>query len=113
VLVNRTRGILNLPNMKVRCLCPACAANPNPEAAIFTPTQFEQHGGAGSAKKWKASLRLEPGGVPECPANSNPMQVGRWLEMKGIETKTAGGKPAGERGGGVQGFLWWGLGFRV
>ena len=99
MLVNGTRGIFNLPNMKVRCLCHICAASPIPDAAIFTPTQFEQHGGAGSAKKWKASLRLEPGSVPECPVGSNPMQVGRWLDMKGIETKT-GAKPSGKRGGG-------------
>ena len=33
----------------------------------MTATQFEQHAGAGSAKKWKTSLRILPGQVPECP----------------------------------------------
>jgi SAND domain len=33
----------------------------------MTATQFEQFAGAGSAKKWKASLRLVPGQVEACP----------------------------------------------
>jgi hypothetical protein len=33
----------------------------------MTATQFEQYAGAGSAKKWKTSLRILPGQVPECP----------------------------------------------
>lgn len=41
----------------------------------------------GSAKKWKTSIRLEPGCVPECPLGAAAMMIGRWLELKGIETK--------------------------
>ena len=33
----------------------------------FTAPQFEQFCGAGSTKKWKISLRVVPGSVPECP----------------------------------------------
>ena len=32
----------------------------------YTATQFEQLCGAGSAKKWKVSLKVVPGSVPEC-----------------------------------------------
>jgi hypothetical protein len=49
--------------------------------------QYEQHAGCGSAKKWKSSLRIEPGAVPECLRGDNPMAFGRWLAMKGIEAK--------------------------
>ena len=30
-------------------------------------TQFESHAGSASAKKWKTSLRIEPGSCPEVP----------------------------------------------
>jgi hypothetical protein len=56
--------------------------------------QYEQHAGCGSAKKWKASLRIEPGAVRECPRGANPMAFGKWLELKGIEAK---GSKIGER----------------
>lgn len=56
-----------------------------------------QHCGAGAAKKWKASLRVEPGSVPEVPRNANPMPVGRWMEMKGIEVKTSVRTPSGSK----------------
>jgi hypothetical protein len=49
--------------------------------------QYEQHAGCGSAKKWKASIRIEPGAVRECPRGANAMAFGKWLELKGIEAK--------------------------
>jgi hypothetical protein len=33
----------------------------------MSATHFEQFAGCGSAKKWRASLKLVPGQVPECP----------------------------------------------
>ena len=36
----------------------------------MTATQFEQHAGCGSAKKWKTSLRILPGQVEECPGGA-------------------------------------------
>lgn len=38
----------------------------------MTATQFEQYAGAGTAKKWKTSLRILPGQVPECPQGARP-----------------------------------------
>lgn len=80
--------------MKVICSCKSCAEQPR-EKRTFSATQFEQHGGAGSAKKWKASLRIEPGAVPECPPDAAPMAFGKWMDIKGIEAK--GSKVAGGR----------------
>lgn len=33
----------------------------------MSATHFEQYAGCGSAKKWRASVKLVPGQVPECP----------------------------------------------
>lgn len=90
ILCNNIKGTFLLASMKVVCHCPDCANVPK-EKRVFSPTQYEQHCGAGSAKKWKASIRIEPGSVPECPPGATPMQIGRWFDIKGIETK--GAKP--------------------
>jgi hypothetical protein len=37
-----------------------------------------------SAKKWKTSLKVVPGGAPGVPLSSAGMQVGRWLELNGV-----------------------------
>lgn len=67
VTCNGTHGLLMLRRQRVKCSCEECAARPEAKRE-FSCTQFEQHCGAGSAKKWKASLRIVPGGVPEVPA---------------------------------------------
>jgi hypothetical protein len=55
------------------------------------------HAGAGNAKKWKASIRVQPGAVAEVPAGSNGMTVGRWFDIKGVDFRPA--KSVGEPGG--------------
>lgn len=59
-----THGIFLLGRQRVLCVCPDCISKPEADRE-FSCTQFEQHAGAGAAKKWKASLRVEPGSVPE------------------------------------------------
>jgi len=62
IICNGIKGTFLLSEMKVICSCSSCAVLPL-DRRTFTPTQYEQHSGAGSAKKWKASLRIEPGAV--------------------------------------------------
>lgn len=50
---------------------------------LFSFTRFERHTGS-KAKKWRLSLRIEPGVVKECPLGDQPMPLGQWLEMKGM-----------------------------
>jgi hypothetical protein len=38
----------------------------------MSATHFEQYAGCGSAKKWRASVKLVPGQVPECPEGAHP-----------------------------------------
>lgn len=56
VTCNGTRGIFSLPEMRINCLCESCEEVAAAKR-IFTPTQFEQHGGCGTAKKWRISIR--------------------------------------------------------
>lgn len=35
-------------------------------------------------QKWKTSLKVRPGGAPGVSASGNGMQVGRWLEINGV-----------------------------
>lgn len=46
--------------------CPFAA--PDSGACCACCAQFEAHAGAGSAKKWKTSLKVRPGAEPEVPA---------------------------------------------
>ena len=39
----------------------------------MSATQFEQYAGCGSAKKWRASVKLVPGQIPECPEGVAPL----------------------------------------
>ncbi len=66
VMCNGYRGIFLLGLQRVICMCTDCCKKPEAERE-FSCTQYEQHCGAGAAKKWKASLRIEPGCVPEVP----------------------------------------------
>lgn len=95
IICNTIKGTFLLADMRVVCSCTACAVQPV-ERRTFTPTQYEQHAGCGSAKKWKASIRIEAGAVAECPKGSAPLPFGKWLEVKGIEAK--GSKSSGGQG---------------
>ncbi len=53
------------------CVCLDCINKPEVERE-FSCTQFEQHAGAGAAKKWKASLRVEPGSSGEVSRGQAP-----------------------------------------
>ena len=64
---NGLHGVYLLGRQRIVCSCPDCTAKPEAKRE-HSCTQFEMHCGAGAAKKWKASLRVEPGGVPEVPA---------------------------------------------
>ena len=66
VMCNGYRGVFLLGLQRVICMCTDCCKKPEAERE-FSCTQYEQHCGAGAAKKWKASLRIEPGCVPEVP----------------------------------------------
>lgn len=46
-------------------------------------TRFERHCGS-RAKKWRLSLRIEPGSVPECGPADQPLSLGQWLDGKGL-----------------------------
>jgi SAND domain len=61
VICNNVAGLLNPATCKVVH-----------EGKEMTATQFEHFAGCGSAKKWKASLRIVPGQVPECPRGEPP-----------------------------------------
>ena len=48
------------------CECADCRRRPEADRE-FSCTQFEAHCGAGAAKKWKASFKIEPGQLDEVP----------------------------------------------
>jgi hypothetical protein len=106
VICSGTEGVFELAAVRVRCGCRACLA-PGADP-YFTPTQWEQHSGAGAAKKWKVSIRVVPGGVPDVPEEANAMMLGRWLESNGLDVRPGGkltGKGCAVHGGGVAGCL--------
>lgn len=107
VMCNDVYGLLNPATCKVVH-----------KGQTMTATQFEAFAGSGSAKKWKSSLRIVPGQVPECPhgamlylllpgaarlvvaldvrthAGAQPMAVGKWLDLRGWVAKgSRQGKP--------------------
>lgn len=73
VFCNGLHGTFLLGRQRIICQCSDCMSKPE-QARIFSCTQFEMHCGAGAAKKWKASLRIEPGGVPEVKPGGQPSQ---------------------------------------
>ena len=77
------RGNFYVHDLKVLCMSDCCVGRPE-EERTFTPVRWEAHCGAGSAKKWKSTIRLEPGTVPELPTGSVPKPIGRWLEQRGV-----------------------------
>jgi hypothetical protein len=56
VVCNDVPGVFHLAELRIVCCCHACERLPA-SRRLFTPTQFEQHGGCGSAKKWRISIR--------------------------------------------------------
>lgn len=52
-------------------------------ASVCSFTRFERHSGS-KAKKWRLSLRIDPGSIPECAAHEPPLPLGQWLDMRGL-----------------------------
>lgn len=81
-------GTLIISEQRIMCACSSCASMPEADRSM-TCTQFEIHAGAATAKKWKMSIKVRPGTEPEVPAQGPAMQIGKWLELRGIDV----GKP--------------------
>lgn len=62
VVCNGNKGIFNLREQNVSCLCPACqslAKKEGLEHIAISPSCFEQHSGMTTNKKWKYSIRID------------------------------------------------------
>eukprot|EP00891_Asterochloris_glomerata_P002152 jgi/Astpho2/2152/fgenesh1_pg.00040_%23_10_t len=99
VSCNSIRGTLLLGPQRVICECADCRRRPEADRE-FSCTQFEAHCGAGAAKKWKASFKIEPGQLDEVPLGAPPMQVGKWLDIMGIELRPPA-RPSAAKAAGV------------
>lgn len=95
VMCGAMHGRLHIADQRVACECQACELKPEAER-LMSCTQFEVHAGAGSAKKWKTSLKVPPGAEPEVRAGGNGMPIGRWLDLRGYEAGRAGARPRQE-----------------
>ncbi|EFN52298.1 hypothetical protein CHLNCDRAFT_139056 [Chlorella variabilis] len=85
VTCNDIRGVVYLDQQVVACYCPSCeqrvaAGHGRP---LFSFTRFERHSGS-KAKKWRLSIRIDPGAVKEAPPDEPPLALGAWLEGKGL-----------------------------
>lgn len=91
VVCNDVRGVVFLDQQVVSCFCSSCNARvmDGHDRPLFSFTRFERHTGS-KAKKWRLSLRIQPGSVPECPPTDPPMPLGQWLELRGYT-------PSGQR----------------
>lgn len=69
VYCGQMHGIFLLGRQRVLCTCADCINKAEADRE-FSCTQFEQHAGAGAAKKWKASLRIDPASMPETTTKS-------------------------------------------
>lgn len=72
VVCQSLRGSFLVHRYKVRCAGPCCAGN----SKLWSPRQFESHAG-GSANKWRTSLKVQPGTVPEAPKRGSALTIGR------------------------------------
>ena len=81
-------GTLIIAEQRVICACSSCMSLSEPDRSM-TCTQFEIHAGAATAKKWKMSIKVRPGSEPDVPASGPAVQIGKWLESRGIDV----GKP--------------------
>ena len=94
VICNGVPGVL-LPaqSLGVRCSCKACTTK-QPDVnkrPIFAPNEFEKHCGKAAQKKWRASIRVAPGGAAEVGSNlSGGMPMGKWLDLKGVSVSRTG-----------------------
>jgi hypothetical protein len=94
----------NIDLQVVECYCAPCCARvaAGHDRPLFSFTRFERHAGS-RAKKWRASLRVEPGSAPECPAGGPSISLGQWLDARGAAEwtpRTVKIGPALEYGGG-------------
>lgn len=64
VVCNGKRGIFVVADQRVLCMCNGCRPK-YVQGRDMSCTQFEAHAGMAAAKKWKASLKVAPGSVPE------------------------------------------------
>lgn len=64
------QGTFLVAQSRVICDCPECAGKPENQREM-SATHFEAHAGAGAAKKWKSSVRIMPGAVPEAPPGTS------------------------------------------
>lgn len=65
---NDIRGVVYLDQQVVACYCPACEQRvaSGHGRPLFSFTRFERHSGS-KAKKWRLSIRIDPGAVKEAP----------------------------------------------
>lgn len=77
VTCNDVRGLVYLDQQVVGCYCPTCEARvaSGHDRPLFSFTRFERHCGS-KAKKWRLSLRIEPGTVKECPPGGGGLGPG-------------------------------------
>lgn len=61
------QGTFFMRTTRVVCNCAPCSTKPEAERDM-SATHFEAHSGAGTAKKWKTSLRIPAGCLKEVPA---------------------------------------------
>lgn len=94
VICNKINGIYFVNDQRIICECNVCNSKQNKEERIFLPTHFEQHCGAGTAKKWRGSVKIRPGYLKEVPSGCHPMSIGKWFNMVGmnIQMKRLRGK---------------------
>lgn len=69
VSCNGYMGVFMVARQRIVCSCEACERR-LPAQREFSCTQFEVHAGAGAAKKWKASIRVQPGAFSDVPASA-------------------------------------------
>uniref|UniRef100_A0A061SAS2 SAND domain-containing protein n=1 Tax=Tetraselmis sp. GSL018 TaxID=582737 RepID=A0A061SAS2_9CHLO len=70
-------GIFHAKTMQVTCLCQSCQGK-----EIFTPSQFEAHGGLACNKRWRTSITLKN----ERDAAMRPLTVGQWLRRVDLDS---------------------------
>lgn len=66
---NDIHGVVYLDQQVVACYCPTCEQRVagGHGRPLFSFTRFERHSGS-KAKKWRLSIRIDPGAVKEAPA---------------------------------------------
>lgn len=74
------QGTFLVAQSRVICNCAECAGKPASQREM-SATHFEAHAGAGAAKKWKSSVRILAGAVPEVPAGGCCQMQHSWHEL--------------------------------